>query len=317
MASFILKRLGIGVGLFLLVLTLIFFVLRTVPGDPAQILASGGLNGQATPQAVAQMRRELGLNRPVIVQYGSYLFGVVTGNLGESFQYHQSVISVVLERLPNTLELVAFASLIGVVLGITIGSLAARRGGILDTIVTTVTSFAISVPVYVLAVVFIYFFALKLQWFSAGGFAPWTEPGAHLKGLVLPAVCLAIPLTSIIARMTRSSVLETQQQDWVRTGHSWGLSARKVFTSHILRNALTPVTTSIGLEIGIMLGSTVLIENIFAYPGMSALLVQAINSRDYPIVQGVVITLAGMFIILNIIVDALYGVLDPRARTKG
>ncbi|MEU1259313.1 ABC transporter permease [Streptomyces chartreusis] len=314
MKSFILKRLGIGVGLIFLVLTLIFLVLRTVPGDPAQVLASGGLTGEATPEAVEQMRKELGLDQPVIVQYGSYLFGVVTGDLGDSFQYHEPVTAVIMERLPNTLELVAFASIIGIGFGIVIGSVAARRGGVLDSIVAAATSLAISIPVYVLAVVFIYYMSLQLGWFPAGGFIPWSDPAGHLQSLVLPAVCLAIPLTSIIARMTRSSVLETQQQDWVRTGHSWGLSARKVFTSHILRNALTPVVTTIGLEIGLMLGSTVLIESIFAYPGMSALLVHAINARDYPIVQGVVITLATMFIVLNICVDALYGILDPRAR---
>lgn len=316
MTPFILRRIGIGLGLLFLVLTLIFLVLRLVPGDPAQVLASGGATGQASPEAVEQMREQLGLDRPVIVQYGAFLLGVISGNLGESFQYHEPVTAVILDRLPNTLELVAFAGVIGVTLGIAIGSLAARRGGVLDTGVTAGTSLSIAIPVYVLAVIFIYFFALELRWFPAGGYTPWSNPVGHIKGLVLPAVCLAIPLTAIIARMTRSSILETQQQDWVRTSQSWGLPERKVFTSHILRNSLTPIVTVIGLEIGLMLGSTVLVENIFAYPGMSGALVQAINARDYPTVQGVVITLAALFIALNIIVDALYGTLDPRARTK-
>lgn len=314
MSLYFIKRIGTGLVLVMLVLTLIFFIVRAVPGDPAQLLASGGSTGQASEEAVEQMREVLGLNLPLWQQFLNFIGGVFTGNFGVSFQDGRPVLAAVLERLPNSLELIGAAAVIGIVVGIVFGVIAALRGGILDGIVTATTSLAVSVPVYVLGVVLAYVFALVLGWLPAGGYASWSDPGRHLRQLILPALALAIPFSATVARMTRTSVLETRRQDWVRTARSWGMAPRLVFLRHVFRNALTPVVTAVGLQVGLMLGSTVLIERVFSYPGLSQLMIGAVQNRDYPIVQGVVIVIAIIFITLNILVDALYGVLDPRVR---
>jgi peptide/nickel transport system permease protein len=294
MVTFVLKRIGVGVGLVYVVVTLIFLAIHAVPGDPAQVLASGGTTGTATPEAVEKLREQL-------------------GNLGESFRDGRGVLAIIGERLPNTLELVLLACTIGAVLGILLGALAARRGGWVDALITGFSSLAIATPVYVLGTVFVLFLSLQLGLFPAGGFSSWEDgAGRHIQMLLLPAITLSLSFIAVVARMTRASVLETQQMDWVRTATSWGLSPDRVFRRYVLRNSLTPVTTAIGLEVGTMLGSTVLAERVFNYPGLSALLVDAVVSRDYPVVQGIVIVISVLFIAINILVDVLYRVLDPR-----
>lgn len=313
MPRFLLKRAAIGIGLIFVVLTVIFLAVHAVPGDPAAIFASGGSSGTATPEAIAEMRIKLGLDRPILVQYGHYLAGVVTGDFGESFRTGRPVLASIADRLPNTLELVVLACLLGTVCGIALGTLAARRGGVVDTIVNALASLGIATPVYVVGTALVLVVALKWRLLPAGGFRSWsTDPVGHVRLLILPAIALSLSFTSIVARMTRSSVLETQQMDWVRTARSWGLGPNQVFRRHILRNSLTPVTTSIGLQFGAMLGSTVLAERVFNYPGVSALLVDSVISRDYPTVQGIVIIISVLFIAINIAVDALYRILDPR-----
>lgn len=313
MLHFLLKRAAIGVGLVFVVLTVIFLAVHAVPGDPAAVLASGGSSGTATPEAIAEVRRQLGLDQPLLVQYGQYLTGVVTGDLGESFRTGRPVLASIAARLPNTLELVVLACLLGTVVGIALGTLAARRGGVLDTLVNALASLGIATPVYVVGTLLVLVVALEWRLLPAGGARSWAaDPVGHVQLLVLPAIALSLSFTSVVARMTRSSVLETQQMDWVRTARSWGLGPGQVFRRHVLRNSLTPVTTSVGLQFGTMLGSTVLAERVFNYPGLSALLVDSVMSRDYPVVQGIVIVISVLFIMINIAVDALYRVLDPR-----
>lgn len=315
MLGYILRRAAVGIGLVYLVLTLIFLALHLVPGDPALLLLSQGDGASATPEAVERVREQLGLNQPLLVQYWDFLSGVVTGDLGQSFRTSQDVAAAIGERLPRTLELVGLATLIAVVLGIPWGAWAARRGGLVDSATTTLTSIGVALPVFVFGSVLILFFSLKLAWLPAGGFASMGEdPGRHLQLLVLPAIALAVGFTSVIARMTRSAVQEMLHADWVRTARSLGLSRRRVFRRHVLRNSLNPVVTVIGLGVGTLLGSTVLVERVFNYPGLSSLLVDAVTARDYPVVQGVVITIAVLFIAINIVVDVIYGVLDPRVR---
>ncbi|KRE28216.1 ABC transporter permease [Agromyces sp. Soil535] len=316
MVAYIARRLATGVGLLFLVLTLIFFVIRTVPGDPAALLASGGGSGEASPEAIERIREQLGLDQPLWAQYLGYLAGVVRGDFGVSFQFGTDVTPIIMARLPNTLQLVLGAVLIGVTVGVLLGIIAARRGGVVSTVVTAMGSFAISVPVYVLATVLAYVVALQLRWLPAGGFVGWEDPVGHLRILVLPCIALAVPFSAIVATITRSGLVETAQQDWVRTARSWGLSPGSVFGRHVLRNSLTAVLTIVGLEIGLMFGSTILVEQVFSYPGLSQLLIKAVEQRDYPIVQGVAILAAGFFIMINIVVDVLYGVLDPRARRR-
>ena len=207
------------------------------------------------------------------------------------------------------------AAAIAVVIGIPLGAIAARRGGWLDTTISTLTTLGISMPVYVVGTFFVMIFALRFGWLPAGGHTDFgSDPIQHFRKLLLPAVALSFGITSVVARMTRSTVLETIAQDWVRTAKSQGLRRNQVFSRHVLRNSMTPVVTTLGLEIGSLLGSTVLVERVFTWPGMGSLLVDSVNARDYPVVQGIVIVIAALFIVINIIVDVLYGVLDPRAR---
>ncbi|WP_223230949.1 ABC transporter permease [Microbacterium jejuense] len=316
MVRYLARRVATGVGLLLLGLTLIFFVIRTVPGDPAALLASGGGSGDASPEAIAQIREQLGLDQPLWAQYFGYLAGVVRGDFGTSFQFGTDVTPIILERLPKTLELVLGATLIGVTVGIILGVIAARRGGVVSTIITAMGSFAISIPVYVLGTVLVFAIALQLRWLPAGGYVGWEDPADHLRILILPCITLAVPFAAIVATITRSGLVETAQQDWVRTARSWGMSPNSVYGRHVLRNSLTAVLTIVGLEIGLMFGSTILVEQVYSYPGLSQLMIRSVEQRDYPIVQGVAIMAAAFFILVNILVDVLYGVLDPRARRR-
>lgn len=315
MIRFILKRCAIGLVLVWIVLTLIFLALHMVPGDPAALLLSGEGAGAPTPEALAQVRERLGLNDPFLVQYWHYLSGLVQGDLGSSFRDGSPVVGFIASRLPNTLELVLIAALIAVVVGVPLGALAARRGGVIDTVVSLVTTVGLAVPVYVIGTVFVLVFALNFGWFPAGGFvALGDDPGGHLLRIMLPAIAISMGITAVLARMTRSSVLETMGQDWVRTARSVGLSRSQVFQGHVVRNSLNPVVTSFGLEVGTLIGSTVLIERVFNWPGLGSLLVDAVLQRDYPIVQGVVVIISVLFIVINILVDVSYGLLDPRVR---
>lgn len=317
MVTYIFQRFATGIVLVLIVLTLIFLMLHAVPGDPAMLLLAGYGGAEVSEQALNEVREQLGLNQPMLTQFWNYLTGVVRGDLGVSFNNGAPVTELIASRLPNTLELVLLAVVIALAIGIPLGALAARKGGAIDSVISMLTSFGMSVPVYVVGAVFVLIFALTLGWFPAGGYKdPATDLGGHLVRLVLPAFALALGISSIIARMTRSAILENYRQDWVRTARSWGIGERVVFRKHVLRNSLTPVATVTALQIGTLLGGTVLVERIFNWPGLSALLIDSVIARDYPIVQGIVITLSAIFILINILVDVLYGYLDPRARVS-
>ena len=263
-----------------------------------------------------RVRSQLGLDKPILVQYTDYLLRLVRFDLGTSFRSTDvPVLSYISDRLPKTLELVFAAALLAVMVGIPLGALAARIGGLVDTLISSLTTLGTSMPVYVIGTIFVLVFSLQWGMFPAGGYATLeANPVGHFQRLVLPAIALSFGIGSVVARMTRSSVLETVAQDWVRTARSQGLPRAQVFRRHVIRNSLTPVVTTLGLEIGTLLGSTVLIERVFTWPGMGSLLIDAVNARDYPVVQGIVIVIAALFILINLIVDLLYGVLDPRAR---
>lgn len=316
MLTFIARRLLIAAGLVLLVLTLIFSALHFVPGDPAVLLLTAGDGGTPTPEAVENVREQLGLNQTLATQYLQFLGGVFTGDLGQSFRTSVPVLESIGDRLPRTLLLVGYAALLAVLFGVTLGALAARRGGWIDTLVTTLSSIGVALPVFVFGAVLILIFSLQLQLFPAGGYVDFsTDPWEAIRSLTLPAISLAVGFGSEIARMTRSAVLEVQGQDWVRTAKSIGLPPYKVFNRHIMRNSWTPVVTVTGVGFGTLLGSTVLIETVFNYPGLSSLLVEGVTARDYPVVQGIVIVIAFIFISINILVDLIYGILDPRVRS--
>jgi peptide/nickel transport system permease protein len=315
MARYLLGRLLVAVGLVYAVVTLIFLFLHLVPGDPAELLLSGG--GSAPSAAsVAALRHELGLDKPLPAQYVDYLNRLVHLDLGRSFQNRRPVAADIAQRLPRTLELIVAAAVLALLAGIPLGVLAARnRGGPVDAVVSLLVSSGISVPVFVVGTILVLVFALDLNLFPAGGYTAFTEnPAKHVSQLVLPAISIAFGLTAVLARMARSAVLEVLGQDWVRTARAKGLSPARVLSRHVLRNSLSPVVTVLGLQLGALLGGTVLVEFVFNWPGLSSLLVQAAAQRDYPLVQGIVLVISVLFVALNLLVDLAYSVLDPRVR---
>lgn len=314
MLLYITKRIAAGVLLLLVVITLIFVALHLVPGDPARtILSTAG--SAPSEEAVAQLRAQLGLDLPLLQQYLRYVGGFLHGSLGTSLQDGTPVATLIGQRLPRTLQLVAATTLLSSVAGMLLGTAAARRGGIWDRIVLAGTSLGVSIPSYVAAILLVNLLAVKFRILPYGGYNDWSDgPRAFFTTLTLPALALSVGFTSIVARMTRSSYLESAQQEWVRTAQAIGLRAGAVSRRHILRNALTPVLTVTGLQMGGLLGGTIIVERVFNWPGLSGLLIDGISYRDYPVVQGVVVVIAAFFILLNLIVDLLYGALDPRSR---
>ncbi|RWH41008.1 MAG: ABC transporter permease [Mesorhizobium sp.] len=300
-----------------MVATSVFLILHIVPGDPVEVMLSADGGGMdADPQVVAEMRSRLGLDKPLHEQYISYLSRIVRGDLGESFQDGGDVLANIALRLPRTLELIGMATLLSLLAGIPIGVIAAtRRGQWVDRVVGAATSVALSIPAFVLGTLLVLVFALMLRVVPAGGFVPFSDsPTKHLTLLLMPSIAIAVHFSATIARMTRSTVLDVLEQDWVRTARAKGLRERSVLRRHVVRNALGPVITVTGLSMGSMLGGTVLVEYVFNWPGMSGFLINAVESRDYPEVQGVVLVTATLFILLNLVVDVIYSLLDPQVR---
>jgi ABC-type dipeptide/oligopeptide/nickel transport system permease component len=283
---------------------LIFLMLRVLPGDPARVLA--GLN--ASEEQVAQIRSQLGLDDSLLAQYWHFISGVLTGDLGQSARTSRPVTTEIVARLPATLILAVTATVIGSVVGVTAGVLAAvRRNTLLDHVVSGVAMMGVSMPVYWLGLLLILLFAVKLGWLPAAG------SGDPLS-IVLPAVTLAAFSTALVSRMTRASMLEVLGQDFMRTAEAKGAPPLTVIVKHGLRNAFIPVLTVISLQFGALLGGAVLTETVFGWPGIGRLLVDSIGARDFAVVQGLVLVYATLFILVNVIVDVLYVVVDPRIR---
>jgi len=304
MRTYVLRRLAQSVLTLLGVSVLVFVILRVLPGDPARMLLPDG----APESAVAELNRQLGLREPLVVQYGLFLGSVARGDFGQSFQYRAPAIRVVLERLPATVQLTLAAMLVTVAAGVSLGIFTAvRRGTRYDVAGTIVAVLGQSLPNFWLGIMLILLFGVALRWLPTSGFAGWTS-------LVLPAITLAAFPTALVARLTRSSMLEILNRDFIRTGRAKGLAERSVVFRHALRNAAIPVLTVIGLQIGALLGGAVITESIFAWPGMGKLIVDAIFFRDFPVVQTVLILSATVFVVINLAVDLLYTVIDPRIR---
>lgn len=309
------KRTGVALLLVWLVATLVFLLLHLIPGDPAVLLLSTG--GTAPdPSAVAALREQLGLNQPLYVQYVDYMTGLLQGDLGRSMQDGSPVAGEVALRLPRTLELIGAAALIAIGLGVPLGVRAAiHPGGMADRIVSGLASLALSTPVFVIGTLAILLFAQTLRIAPAGGYVAFSEhPLRHLGLLVMPAMTVAAALWAIVVRMTRTAVLETLEREFVRAVRARGVAPRRILTRHVLRNALVPVVTVTGLQLGTLLGGTVLVEFVFNWPGLSGYLVRAVEARDYPEVVGIVLTIAVIFVFLNLVVDLINAMLDPRVR---
>jgi peptide/nickel transport system permease protein len=315
MLAYALTRIAVALGLIWAVATLVFLIIHMVPGDPAELLLSQG--GVAPdPVAVAELREKLGLDQPLAAQYFKYVRGLLTGDLGSSLLDDHSVAAEIALRLPRTLELIFAASLISVLFGLPLGAIAAlRAGGTVDRVLAGVAGLGLSIPVFVVGTVAILIFAQKLRWVPAGGFVPFSrDPLQHLILLLMPASTIAVGLGAVVFRMTRSSVLEVLGRDYVRTAHAKGLNPRRIVLHHVVRNALIPVVTVLALHMGSLLGGTVLVEFVFNWPGLSGYLVRAVEQRDYPEVVGIVLVISVAFVIINLTVDLIYAVIDPRVR---
>ena len=303
-AAHIVRTLLLSLITLIGVSVLIFLMLRVLPGDPARVLA--GLN--ASEEQVAQLRERLGLDESLLAQYWQFITGVVQGDLGQSARTSRPVSSEIAVRLPATLILAVVATVVGSIVGITAGVIAAvRRNSILDHTISSVAMMGVSMPVYWLGLLLILLFAVTLGWLPAAGSG---EP----LSIVLPAVTLAAFSTALISRMTRASMLEVMGQDYIRTAEAKGAPPKTVIIKHGLRNAFIPILTVISLQFGALLGGAVLTETVFGWPGIGRLLVDSIGARDFAVVQGIVLVYAAAFILLNVIVDVLYVVVDPRIR---
>ena len=311
MISALVNRLLLSIPVLIGVVIFGFLLIKMAPGDPAQIMAGP----TATPEVVAQIRQQMGLDQPLIVQLGRYAERLMQGDLGRSLISNRPVLSELAAAVGPTVELMIASLIWAVRLGIAMGTIAAvRRGCWLDRGIMAVSVAGVALPIFFIALVLMQFLGVTLQIlpFMGRGGPLWTIEG--LRHLVIPALSLGLIFVGPVARMTRSSVLEVLRLDHVRTARAKGLTERRVILRHALRNALIPVVTLIGLQAGYLLGGAVVTETIFSYPGIGRLAVGAILSSDFPLAQGTILVLALGFIIINMIVDMLYAVLDPRAQ---
>ena len=312
MARFLIRRFAGAAVVLLLVSLMTFAMIWLVPGDPA----SAFLDASATPEQVARLRVALGLDKPLPLQMADWYGRVLRGDLGQSILLNRSVAAALVERLPVTLSLAGFALAFAVIFGIAAGTVAAvNHDRWPDQVVMTIALVGLSTPEFWLGLVLILVFAVQLGWLPTGGFVPIVEsPTGWLRTILLPALTIGLVQVGFIARMTRASMLEALGQDFVRTADAKGLSRFDVVVRHGLPNALIPILTVIGIVAGALLGGTVIIEQVFSIPGIGRLIIGAIAARDFPVMQGGLLFLAVIYLAVNLTVDILYAVVDPRVR---
>ena len=307
MLTFVIRRLLLAVPVLLGVVFVVMLTVQLIPGDAVQLM----LGEHATKEAVAKLRDYLGLDKPLLVRYVDYVKRLLTGDLGRSIQQNRPVVDELREAWPATLELTVAALVIAAAVGVAAGIVsAAWPNSFFDAVARLGSLFGLSMPVFWTGLVLIVVFALWLPWLPVGG----VGSPSHL---VLPAVTLALPSVAMVARMTRSSVLEVLREDYVRTARAKGVTERLVVAKHALRNAAIPILTLLGLQAGQLMGGAVLTETVFAWPGLGRLMVKAIFARDYVLLQGAVLIFALAFVVINLAVDLAYGALDPRISRQG
>lgn len=311
MLSFLARRLVVAAAMLVLASLVVFVVLEVMPGDPALLM----LGTEARPDTLAALRAQMGLDRPAPVRYLAWIGGLLTGDPGTSFTYDLPVGTLIADRLSVTAPLTGLAILLSTALALPLGLFAAsRRGGPGDWGVMAFSQMGVAVPGFWVGILLVLVFSIGLGWLPAGGFPGWSAGPAALASLLLPAVSLALTEAAILARVTRAAVLDTLGEDYVRTARAKGLSRRAVLWRHVLRNALVPVVTIVGLQFSYLMAGTVVIENVFYLPGLGRLLFQAIAQRDLIVVKDLVTLLAALVILVNFLVDLLYAVIDPRPR---
>ena len=314
MSLFLLQRLLTLIATLVGASVVVFLVLEILPGNAAQML----MGPDAAPEAVQALAVKLGLNLPPMQRYWQWVSGMLVGDLGLSYAYSSPVLELVLERLALTVPLAVMAMALTTVLALVVGVYAASRHNRLgDVGLMGLTQIGIAVPNFWFAILLILLFSVHLQWFAAGGFPGWDEGVAEgLKALLLPALSLAVVQAAILARITRSAVLEVLREDFVRTARAKGLSQRATLWRHVLRNAMIPVVTVMGLQFANLLAGTIVVENVFYLPGLGRLIFQSISNRDLIVVRNCVMLLATMVIVVNFVVDVLYAVIDPRVKAS-
>jgi len=317
LSLFLFKRFATLIGTLIGASVIVFLVLEILPGNAAQLM----LGPDAAPDAVTALATKLGLDQPAWTRYWHWVAGLLTGNLGNSYAYSSPVLDLILERLALTVPLALLAMTFTTALALVVGVTAASRHNKLgDVGLMGLTQVGIAIPNFWFAILLILVFSVQLQWFSAGGFDGWGE-GVEgvvdgLKALLLPALSLAVVQAAILARITRSAVLEVMREDFVRTARAKGVSQRAVLWRHVLRNAMIPVVTVMGLQFSELLAGTIVVENVFYLPGLGRLIFQAISNRDLIVVRNCVMLLAAMVVIVNFVVDVLYAVIDPRIKAS-
>ena len=311
MAHYLLRRILSLLVSLLIAAGVIFAIIDMVPGDPARFMLGTG----ARPETVAALTQQLGLDRPWPERFLTWLGGVLRGDFGTSFTYRAPVGQLIADRMAVSLPLALMALGLAVLVALPAGMIAAaRRGRATDTGVMAATQLGIALPNFWFAMLLVLLFAVRLRWLPAGGFPGWSDPTAALKSLILPAVALALPQGAILARTLRSSLVETLDQDYIRTARAKGLTRAQALRRHALRNALIPVLTILGLQFSFLLAGAIIIENVFFLPGVGRLIFQAINQRDLITVQGAVLVLVAAVILVNFLTDLAYAAADPRLR---
>ncbi len=317
MTTYILRRLLMSLIVLIIVTIIVFFIMRLLPGDPLIIYMGQSAQIQAMPQEqIEELRRQFGLDQPLVIQYFLWIGGIFKGDFGQSIYYHENVSTLLAERLPKTVYIgfvsLVFGALIGIVIGLWAG---VKRGKWPDRIITPLTYVGITIPVFWLGILMIYLFGLKLHWLPTSGYtSPFDDFALSTRQIIMPVICMSLFAIAANARQMRSSMLETINQDYIRTAWSKGLSERVIILKHALKNSLIPVITLIGMGVGMILGGAVLVEMVFSIPGVGRLMVTSIFGQDYVVVQAVTLVISVSILLMNLLVDLSYGWFDPRIR---
>jgi peptide/nickel transport system permease protein len=310
--GYVLKRVLSLLPILFIVSIIVFMIIHLTPGDPATVM----LGNTATPEQIEELRDQLGLNVPIYLQYVKWIGNILQGDLGYSFFMRQQVTSAIAEHIGPTVSLAILAQIMAIIIGIPFGIIAAnRRGSIVDQSFMGLSLLGISVPSFLLGLLLMLLFAVKLQWLPAAGYQPLNEGlWEHIKYLIMPAIALGSIQTALTARMTRSSMLEVLSKNFIKTARSKGVKERQVVYIHALRNAFLPILTVVGQTFGVLVTGAAVTETIFNIPGIGQLIINSIERRDYAVIQGVVLLVTLVYVFINLVVDLLYGIIDPRVR---
>jgi peptide/nickel transport system permease protein len=316
LTSYIIRRLFLGLITLVLITIIVFLVMRLLPGDPLILYLSAGEMGQMTPDQVQEMKHKFGLDKSLTLQYVSWIGNLLHGDLGESIFYDTSVVDLIKERLPVTLHLGIAAFIIGNFFGVLFGVICAlRRGSWIDNVITLLANIGITLPSFLIAILLMYLLSLQLRWLPTTGYtSPFTNFWLSTKQIIMPVFCMSLFTIAAQCRQTRSSMLEVIKQDYIRTAWAKGLGEIRITMKHALKNALIPVIIVMGLQVSVIFGGSVLIETIFAIPGVGRLMASSVLQQDFMVVQAVVLLVGTVVVLANLTVDLSYGWFDPRIR---